>query len=276
VPVDESVEMALVDERKLTDFHGFEEHLAQPDGSSLVREVQAKARVEATKAPAVAPAGSRPAPAGGAADKAVEQFLAAAGLKPGDLRGGDPAATLQVAAHLLRELLTGVAELLQARARAKDSLRLPQTVIQPSRNNPLKFSPGVSEALRYLLGDGGEAYLPPEQAVRAAFNDLRNHQQALYKAVVHAVRDLGERFDPEELRSRFDRGVKRSPLLASANKLRYWELYEETYRTLMQREEGALLPQIVAEEFVRAYEQEVATLRHSQSIAPEARPASSR
>jgi predicted component of type VI protein secretion system len=268
VPVDESVEVQLVDERKLTDSDALERHLAQPESSALVREIKAKGKVQ----------GSRPVTHIGQvappADPAIDQFFAAAGLKPEDLRGSDTAEVLQTAGQLLRELLNGLADLLQSRARMKEELRLPHTIIQPGNNNPLKFSPGVSEALRYLLGDRGESYLPPEQAVRAAFNDVRIHQQALFKAMAHAVRDFGERFDPEELRSRFDRGLKRSPLLAGANKLRYWELYEEAYQAFMAREADAILPQVVSDEFVRAYEQEAEALRHARPPGGRPRPAS--
>ena len=91
--------------------------------------------------------------------------------------------------------------------------------------------------------------------------------------MIHAVRDFAERLDPDELRTRFDRGLKRSPLLASANKLKYWELYEESYQTLTHQEEGAPMPQLVIDELTSAYEQELETLQHgaTRPIAP--RPA---
>ena len=260
------------DGKKLTDFDAFERHLAQPESSVLVREISAKAKVQTARRSTGITTGTVEAQM----DPAIEQFFAAAGLKPADLKGANTTEVLHTAGGLLRELLNGLADLLQTRARMKDALRIPQTIIQASQNNPLKFSPGVAEALRYLLGERGESYLPPEKAVRAAFSDVKNHQNALFKAMVHAVRDFGERFDPDELRDRFDRGLKRSPLLAGANKLRYWELYEETYQTFMRHEEGAPLPQVVSDEFVRAYEKESESLRHARPPPAGARPASSR
>ena len=199
-------------------------------------------------------------------------FCNAAGLKPSDLRGSNPDEVLQMAGTLTRELLTGLADLLQNRSRMKDALRLSNTVIRPSQNNPLKFSPNVTDALKYLLGEPGQSYLPPDQAVKSAFHDVKSHQQALFKAMIHAMRDFAERLDPDELRSRFDRGLKRSPLLASTNKLKYWDLYEESYQTLTYQEEGAPMPQVVIEELTKAYEQELQALdprRH-----PPHRPAS--
>ena len=52
------------------------------------------------------------------------------------------------------------------------------------------------------------------------------------------------------------KGRVRGGLLSSGNKLKYWELYEESYPALTQREEGGP-PQLFAEEFARAYLQEL-------------------
>jgi type VI secretion system protein ImpI len=272
VPMDESMEMKLVDESKLRAFeYNALEKMTKPAdraSSSSVRNP-----VAAPAAIAGARPGPKPAetPSGNAA--AVELFCRAAGLKPSDLRGSNPEEVLKLAGALTRELLTGLADLLENRTHMKDALRLPQTIIRPAQNNPLKFSPNVADALKYLLGEPGQSYLPPDRAVQSAFYDVRNHQQALFKAMIHAVRDFAERLEPDDLRSRFDRGLKRSPLLASANKLKYWELYEEAYQTLIHQEDGAPLPRIVIEELTRAYEQELEALTHGATRPIAQRPA---
>lgn len=266
VPIDESVEMKLVDESKMRgfEFNALERHVRPQEAAPDTRKA-------AAAAPSTGPKGepaSKAPPSASA--QAVELFCQSAGLKPSDLRGSNPDEVLQAAGRLTRELLTGLADLLQNRARMKDALRLPQTIIRPGYNNPLKFSPSVADALRYLLGEPGQAYLPPDRAVIGAFQDVKNHQHALFKAMIHALRDFTERLDPDELRARFDRGLKRSPLLATTNKLKYWELYEESYHTLTQREEGAPMPQLVIDELTRAYQQELESLQHgaTRPIAP--------
>ena len=45
------------------------------------------------------------------------------------------------------------------------------------------------------------------------------------------------RIEPGELQERFDRGLKRGPLLGAANKMKYWDLYTEFYQVLNQRNE---------------------------------------
>lgn len=264
VPEDESVELMLVSEDKLTRDSHLQRHLTPTTA------VVARARGETPRPVAVASppqkAAAKPAPAPAAApalaandadQRALAQFLEAAGIKPEAIAGHTPAEVLQGSGKLLRVMVSGLMELLRERSHMKDTFRLPQTVMQAAQNNPLKFSPSVDEALRYLLNDRGEgAYLSAEDAVRAGFRDVRQHEQALVKAMLHAVQDYVERFDPEELKTRFDKGLKRGGLLSSANKLKYWELYEESYPALTQREEGGP-PQLFTEEFARAYMQEL-------------------
>jgi len=278
VPVDESMELQLVDENKMRAFE-FDalEKAIRPDAENTQRKPAAAPGTKPaarTGAPATAqPAASAPKPAAKpvpapTSAAAVEIFCKAAGLQPADLRGANPDEILETAGVLMRELVTGLAELLQSRSHMKDALRLPQTIIRPNQNNPLKFAPNVADALRFLLGEPGQSYLPPDRAVQAAFQDVRGHQQALFKAMIHAVRDFADRLEPDELRTRFDRGLKRSPLLAGANRLKYWELYEETYHVLTQQEDGAPLPQVVIDELTRAYEQELDQLAPSGGARP--------
>ncbi len=265
VPEDESVELMLVSEEKLTRDSHLQRHLTA--SSSIVAKPKAAApRPVAVPSPpkktapksSPAPAPARPPTVSSDPDqRLLAQFLEAAGIKPEAIAGQSPTEVLQGSAKLLRVMVSGLMELLRERSHMKDTFRLPQTVMQATQNNPLKFSPTVDEALRYLLNDRGEgAYLSADDAVRAAFRDVRQHEQALVKAMLQAVQDYVERFDPEELKSRFDKGLKRGGLLSSANKLKYWELYEESYPALTQREEGGP-PQLFTEEFARAYLQEL-------------------
>ena len=240
VPEDPSVELALMDANQLVDGQALERHLAMADGSSRLSILS-----EVIKLPTAA-----------SDERAVAMLLEAAGLKPTDLAGTPPAEVLRTAGKLLRQMVIGMTDLLQERAKLKESYRISQTIIQREQNNPLKFSPGVPEALRYLLGNRSDSYLDPEDAVSSSFGDLKNHQAATLSAMGQALQDFMERFDPEELQSRFDRGMKRNALLAGANKLKYWELYEECYHMLTHHEEGKL-PEAFSEEFARAYEAEI-------------------
>ena len=96
----------------------------------------------------------------------------------------------------------------------------------------------------------------PVEAVRSSFAELKSHQNSMASAVQSAVDELMSRIEPGDLQERFDRGLKRSPLLGAANKLKYWDLYVEFYQVLNQRNEQGL-PPLFAEELARAYAEEV-------------------
>ena len=272
VPEDESVELTLVSADKLMGNSNLQRHLAP------TRAVVAGARGAPVRPVAVPSAPKKPATGtttastsasasapGDSEQRALALFLEGAGIKPEAIAGNTPAAVLQGSGKLLRVMVSGLMELLRERSHMKDTFRLPQTLMQAAQNNPLKFSPSVDEALRYLFNDRGEgSYLGAEDAVRAGFRDVRQHEQALVKAMLRAVQDYVERFDPQELKSRFDKGLKRGGLLSSGNKLKYWELYEESYPALTQREDGGP-PQLFTEEFARAYLQEVDGQKASRS-----------
>jgi len=258
VPEDESVELQLVAEDKLTRDSNLQRHLA-PARPSVARGKVAPPRPVAVPAAPKKPVGAVPkvpAPTD-PEQRALALLLDGAGIKPETVAGRTPSEVLQGSGKLLRVMVSGLMELLRERSHMKDTFRLPQTMMQAAQNNPLKFSPSVDEALRYLFNDRGDgAYLSAEDAARAGFQDVRQHEQALVKAMLQAVQDYVERFDPEELKSRFDKGLKRGGLLSGGNKLKYWELYEESYPALTQREDGGP-PQLFTEEFSRAYLQEV-------------------
>jgi len=252
VPEDDSIEMALVDEDKMVEDEALARHL-QGEGASQLSERIALAKLTDPKSSKFI-----------AEDKAAGVLLEAAGLKPGDLAGTVPSEVLQTAGLLLRGFVCGLTELIQERTRLKETFRLPQTLIQGKQNNPLKFSPTTEDALKYLLGNHTESYLSAVEAIEVTFREIQQHERAVPKAMLLALKEFLERFDPDELRSQFDQGLKRGPLLSGTNKLKYWELYQECFYVLTQAEEGKA-PEAFSSEFARAYEDEVQELKASRT-----------
>src|SRR5262245_58180470 len=103
-------------------------------------------------------------------------------------------------------------EALRDRGEDKARIRVHQTMIGPMQNNPLKCSASVEDALRKLLDGHSNRFLSPVEALREAFNDLKNHQLAMDAGTHAAINDLLQRVDPGELQERFDRGLKRNPV----------------------------------------------------------------
>lgn len=182
----------------------------------------------------------------------VEAFCRGAGIDPSALPIEAQHALLQLAGQMTREVVLGLMETLKGRSDQKSRLRLSQTTIQPSENNPLKFSASVDEALLKLLDGHSSRYLGPVEAIRDSFADLRTHQLALSAAIQAAIDEVMNRIEPGELQEKFDRGLKRGALLGAANKMKYWDLYTEFYHVLNQRNEQNL-PTLFAEELARTY-----------------------
>lgn len=188
----------------------------------------------------------------GDAASGIEAFCRGAGIDSSALPADSQAALLTLAGQILRESVLGLMETLKGRSDLKSKLRLSQTTIQPGENNPLKFSASVDEAVLKLLDPHGSRYLGPIESLRESFADLRIHQAALVAAIQGGIDEFMNRIEPGELQERFDRGLKRGPLLGAANKMKYWDLYGEFYQVLNQRNEQGL-PSVFAEELERTY-----------------------
>ncbi len=193
------------------------------------------------------------ASAGAGASVDLRPFFRAAGLDHQPLDARQTTLLLQRLGQIMREVVLGITETLHQRAEQKNTLRLAHTTIQPNNNNPLKFAAGVDEALHNLLFKDTSEYLTAPEAIRDSFADVRTHQHSLLSAMFVAFIDFIERLDPEELQSKFDRGMKRGAILGAANKMKYWDLYTELYQVMTQHPPGQF-PHLFAEELARAYE----------------------
>ncbi|HSG96852.1 MAG TPA: type VI secretion system-associated FHA domain protein TagH [Woeseiaceae bacterium] len=160
---------------------------------------------------------------------------------------------------VLREFVEGTIKLLTSRANLKNAFRLDQTTLLPRHNNPLKFSENTGDLIKQLLVGGEGEYLGARDAVREANRDLINHQNAFLDAMNSAFIEFSDRFDPDELQEGFDRTIN-SKLFKFLNKSKYWDLYCDVYPSMTEKG-GGRFPQMFGEEFVNAYERQVAEYR---------------
>ena len=255
VQEDESVEFQMVDEARLVEGESLDRYLQEGEGSSRIsqlnEQITGMGEHQTLQSRDIAQQAER---------RAVTMLLEGAGLKPGDLAGSQPDEILRMTGRILRHMVGGLTGLLQERAQLTTTLRLSKTADRSSKNNPLKLAPSVNDALKYLLGKDNKSCLPAAEAVQVSFAEIKNHEQAIPKALVQALKDFMENFAPNELRQQVDQGVRRNRLLGAPNKLKYWDLYEESFMALTHGEEGTL-PEAFSQEFARAYEKEVAALR---------------
>lgn len=198
----------------------------------------------------------------------LNSFLDGVGINRSELHSSaDLGEMMQNAGEVLREFVAGVTFLLASRANMKNAFKLDQTTVLPRHNNPLKLSTNTKDSVKQLLiGREGE-YLGPRDAVREVCRDLLFHQDAMLDAMAHAFDDFADRFEPEELAESFNGSLSKNPLLRWRNKSKYWQMYCDLYPILTERGSGRY-PQMFAEEFVAAYERQLAEVKRLGGADP--------
>jgi type VI secretion system FHA domain protein len=188
----------------------------------------------------------------------LDSFLDGLGINRTELHPSvDLGEIMQNAGEVMREFVEGTAQLLASRANLKNAFCLDQTTVLPRHNNPIKLSANTKDSIKQLLvGKEGE-YLGPRDAVREVCRDLLFHQDAFLDAMNNSFVEFAERLDPDELQQGFDRALDSNFFTKFRNKSKYWELYGDFYPTLTDKG-GGRFPQMFSEDFVRAYERQIA------------------
>ena len=151
-----------------------------------------------------------------------------------------------------RSVVSGLRQVMIARAAIKGEFRIEQTMIQAVGNNPLKFSADDDDALAGLIGLGRRGGMTPERAISDAMRDMRLHELAMATAMQRAARDMLASLAPRQLEEKTQRGL--FDALPERRKARLWEKYEALHRATEQ----ALaedFDSVFGKSFVRAYEQ---------------------
>jgi type VI secretion system protein ImpI len=235
------------------------------DSQMLRQQARAAAPVAPPKAaalPAAPSGGRRETPASRRLQPhAGEEGVLRAVLDGAGLRNVDVTPELARSfGQILRVVVAGVMDVLQARQRIKEEFRMRTTTFKPKENNPLKFSANVDDALHNLLVKRNEAYFEPVRAFEDAFDDVRNHQMAMLAGVRAAFEAMLAEFDPDRLQEEFDRQPRKGALISVPAKLRYWEMYRERVHEIV-KDADASFRELFGDEFARAYEAQLERLK---------------
>ncbi len=199
------------------------------------------------------------------AAQVLDAFMNGLGINREDVHPStDPLEVMENAGRVLKEFVDGITALLASRTNLKSMFRLDQTTVLPRHNNPLKIAENTHDSMMQLLvGKEGE-YLSPVDAVQEVCRDLKYHHDAVLEAMTSAFLEFSDRFDPDELRENFDRTLKAKPLFKAMNQLKYWQLYCDLYPIMTQPGSGQF-PHHFGEEFVSAYEKQIAEYKRLES-----------
>jgi predicted component of type VI protein secretion system len=247
--------MKLLDEEELTGDEEFKTALFGSDSDESEPEPEPEPEIEDS----IKDVGSKTTdgPVDVTAEDLFDSFLDGLGVNRVELHPSvNRPEMMLTAGQVLREFVKGTTDLLASRANLKNTFRLDQTTVLPRHNNPMKFSENTNDLLKQLLVGGEGEYLGAQDSIREVCRDLINHQNAFLDAMNSAFIEFADRFDPDELQEGFDRTLG-NKLFSFMNKTKYWQLYGDLYPIITEKG-GGRFPQTFGEEFVKAYERQVA------------------
>lgn len=161
---------------------------------------------------------------------------------------------------ILRGATEGTLQLLLTRQEFKREVRAEVTMIASQANNPLKFSPTVDVALAHLLGPGVRGFMPPEAAMRDAFNDLRAHQFGVMVGMRAALAHVIARFEPDELEKKISARSALDALFSANRKAKLWDQFVALYGGIASEAEDDF-HNLFGKAFLEAYEEQMARLK---------------
>ncbi|SOD30735.1 FHA domain protein [Variovorax sp. YR752] len=161
---------------------------------------------------------------------------------------------------MLRSATEGTLQLLLTRQEFKREVRAEVTMIAAQANNPLKFSPTVEVALAHLLGPGVRGFMPPEAAMRDAFNDLRAHQFGVMVGMRAALAHVIGRFEPAELEKKISAKSALDALFSANRKAKLWDQFVSLYGGIANEAEDDF-HSLFGKAFLEAYEEQMARLK---------------
>jgi type VI secretion system protein ImpI/type VI secretion system protein len=207
----------------------FDEPLPEPPLQVIPPLAPASAMAD-TALPPVPDSGPDAALGGVAGPDLMAAFLRGAGLRKAPPQ--DAEATMEALGAAFRAVVSGIRQVLLARASIKSEFRIEQTMIRARGNNPLKFSVGDDDALASMIGLGRRTDMPAAEAVRDALRDMQMHELASMAAMQAAVRSLVAQFDPDKIRAGTDQGG--ISVMPAQRKARAWEAFEALHARITE------------------------------------------
>jgi len=127
--------------------------------------------------------------------------------------------------HVMKELLNGTIDLLNARADVRDELRLGKARVDAKENNPLKFSINAQDAALRLIKGQTMGFMEPISATEEALRELREHHFALLAGIDAGIKAVLNEMDPKNTMN--SKGVLGIPTLVNRLSERHAAIAED-------------------------------------------------
>jgi FHA domain-containing protein len=171
---------------------------------------------------------------------------------------------MRTAGALLSLAVKGTLQLMALRSTTRYELHAPMTMIRPTRNNPLKFSPDARSALEKLLQPPAHGFVPGTVAMSDAMNDLLGHAIGTMAGTRAALEGVLGRFAPAELEGKLSGQGVLDRLLPMARKARLWELYVQHHGAIHEEAQEDFHT-LFGKAFLAAYEQQLERLQRERT-----------
>ena len=191
----------------------------------------------------------------------LEAFCEGAKLDVSALSGEEPAEIMRRAGAIYRQMVLGLGDLISERSSAKANLSLERTTIGAEDNNPLKWAPTQRLAIELLAG-GETGFLQGPEAIKASFQDVKQHMLGTLAGFDAALRAALEIISPGAIAGRIE--GKRTLLKGQPSLC--WEEYErahgEVQEQVLAHRDGP-----VNDAFLAAYDAALSELSRKRSDA---------
>jgi FHA domain-containing protein len=105
--------------------------------------------------------------------------------------------------------------------------------------------------------------MPPLEAMKDAYADLRAHQFGFMAGMRAALAGVLKRFDPSMLEQRLTQKTMIDSLLPMSRRAKLWDLFAELYGEISKEAEDDFHA-LFGQEFLRAYEEQIAKLESEE------------
>jgi type VI secretion system protein ImpI len=173
----------------------------------------------------------------GEMQKLIDGLAEATGLTPEAFADLPPDELGRMLGRFMMLTLENLKDLLDARASAKSLARSTRrTMVQAVDNNPVKFLPTAADALKVVLNDKINGYLPYDRALTESFNDIKQHQIETYAAMRYALSRLVEEIAPETI----ERETPSSGGLMPNKDARRWRTFLTKWNAMAAGQDGGM------------------------------------
>ncbi|MEE4452441.1 type VI secretion system-associated FHA domain protein TagH [Novosphingobium resinovorum] len=156
-------------------------------------------------------------------------FYEGAGFTPDEMKL--PPDAMYRLGVLYRQVVLGLADIMQDRATFKDEFRVERTQLSMGRNNPLKHLPAF-DAAKVVIGQPLPGFMDGEEAVRSSFEDIKKHQMAMLAGVQNALTTAFSRLAPAEMEKLVEAAQSQKKGFLGKRGIDRWSLYVTVYENL--------------------------------------------